>query len=157
MAERMEGMREVLVVQVPEKGADLAEYRDYVLDSLAMGCLVFGPGVIWRMEKFPDLNGVEAQKTVVLRGEKPEVPTAVRRTLHNEKAEKTAIADRLREYRRQNGLGCLNVLAQKCGSGGITADVLRDAINGAAVLPIASWRRIGKALDQVAKQEGAGE
>lgn len=148
---------EVLVVQISVKDVDLAELRDYIVDSLSMGVLVLGQGVTWKLERFPDLGGVQVRRAEGLRGEKPELPTKRHRSEANEKAEKDAITTRLREFRKRNGLGCLNVLAQKCGSGGITADVLRDVINGAAVLPMASWRRIGKALDRVANQQEGGD
>ena len=147
--------RTVLVVTVKDRNLDFQDLRDYVANSLKMGVLVLDAGITLHLETFPELGGVQVQRPEVLRGEKPEIPGTDGRKSRDklrEAAEKTAIAERLREYRKVNGLGCFGELAMKCGGGGITADTLRDAVNGAAVLPLASWRRIGKALDKLGEK-----
>lgn len=144
----------VLVVQVPAREADLAEFRDYIVESLSMGVLVLGPGMTYSVERFPAMGGVQVEgQTVLLRahdvqpgaGPKPPKPTPA--------AEKTAILERLRSYREQHGLGCLKQVAR----GKVTEDLLRSVLSGSATLTIQEWRAIGRALDRVEKQEGASE
>ena len=67
--------------------------------------------------------------------------------------EKAAILDRLRQYRKDHGLGCLAIVAEKAGRD-ITDDVLRGVLQGKVTLDIKGWRQIGKALDKLA---AAGE
>ena len=67
--------------------------------------------------------------------------------------EKAAILDRLRQYRKDHGLGCLAIVAEKAGRD-ITDDVLRGVLQGEVTLDIKGWRQIGKALDKLA---AAGE
>lgn len=156
----MDGKR-VLVVTVrsPLEADVMTGLRDYIMDSVEQGVLVLMAGMEYRVEELPPLGGVEVRRPApkeseVLRGEKPEIKTSSKAAREREQkfreaAEKMEICDRLKAYRREHGLGCLNQLAMKCGGGGITADVLRDAVNGSAVLPLTSWRRIGKALKKV--------
>ena len=67
-------------------------------------------------------------------------------------AEKAAIRARLKSYREANGLGCLDQVARQCG-GKITADVLRDLLNGQYKLATGDWRRIDRALAVVKARE----
>ena len=58
-------MQQVLVIQLPrgDRGeADLAAYRDYVVESLAQGVLVLGAGTSWAVETVPSLGGVQIQR-----------------------------------------------------------------------------------------------
>ena len=49
----------VLVVLVPAREANLAEFRDYIVESLSMGVLVLGQGVTYSVERFPALGGIQ--------------------------------------------------------------------------------------------------
>ena len=75
---------------------------------------------------------------------------------HPQAKEKQAILERLKTYREQHGLGCLPQLA-RLGGAGVTTEVLRDALTGAAKLPLQTWGAIGRALDKAEQQEGADE
>lgn len=75
---------------------------------------------------------------------------------HPQAKEEQAILERLKAYREQHGLGCLPQLA-RLGGAGVTTEVLRDALTGAAKLPLQTWRAIGRALDKAEQQEGADE
>lgn len=58
-------MQQVLVIQLPrgDRGeADLAAYRDYVVESLAQGVLILGSGTTWAVEALPSLGGVQIQR-----------------------------------------------------------------------------------------------
>lgn len=69
--------------------------------------------------------------------------------------EKRAILQRLKDYRKKRGPGCLEKVVKTCRSRTTINDaVLRDVLIGSAVLRIEDWRKIGKALD---KLEGADE
>ena len=62
--------------------------------------------------------------------------------------------ERLQQYRQAGGLGCLEMVASRCG-GDLTADKLRGVLTGTEKLPIEQWRLIRRALDQL--EEGADE
>ena len=142
----------VLVVQVPAKETNLAEFRDYIAESLSMGVLVLGPGVTYSVERFPALGGIQVERREALKkSDPPELPKT-----HPHAKEKQAILERLKAYREQNGLGCLPQLA-RLGGAAVTTEVLRDALTGAAKLTLQTWRAIGRALDKAEEQEGSGE
>lgn len=72
--------------------------------------------------------------------------------------EKQAIQQRLQQYREAHGPGCLAAVAAAITGKPIIPDMtLRDVLNGAAVLPIRDWRRIGKALDGLEPEVTPGE
>lgn len=72
-----------------------------------------------------------------------------------EALEKRKILQRLRGYRHENGLGCLDEVARKARSKGtITAMVLRDALIGSTSLSIEVWRKIDRALDKLEAERG---
>lgn len=73
-----------------------------------------------------------------------------------EAMEKREISERLISYRRTHGLGCLAKVSATIRCGDITDDVLRDVISGSAILTMAQWRRISRALDKLANEERAG-
>lgn len=81
------------------------------------------------------------------------VPEKVRDCDLIELDEKKRILARLRAYRKKHGLGCLKCLAQ----GKVTEELLRGVLADARLLTRREWRAIGKALDNVEQQEGAGE
>mgnify|MGYP001855461203 CR=1 FL=1 len=68
-------------------------------------------------------------------------------------AEKVEILNRLRAYRKKNGLGCLKRLAR----GKVAEEMLRGVLADVRLLTRREWRAIGRALDEAEKQEGAGE
>lgn len=70
--------------------------------------------------------------------------------------EKSEIFQRLIIFNKTHGLGSLHRVAEKAG-GGITADKLRSMIYDGTTLSITEFRRIGKALEGLEKQEGASE
>ncbi len=142
----------VLVVLVPAREANLAEFRDYIVESLSMGVLVLGPGVTYSVERFPALGGIQVERR---EPKKKSGPPQMPKT-HPQAKEKQAILERLKAYREQHGLGCLPQLA-RLGGAGVTTEVLRDALTGAAKLPLQTWRAIGRALDKAEQQEGADE
>lgn len=140
----------VLVVLVPAREANLAEFRDYIVESLSMGVLVLGPGVTYSVERFPALGGIQVERR---EPKKKSGPPKMPKT-HPQAKEKQAILERLKAYREQHGLGCLPQLA-RLGGAGVTTEVLRDALTGAAKLPLQTWRAIGRALDKAEQQEVA--
>lgn len=68
--------------------------------------------------------------------------------------EKAVIAGRLRQYRREHGLGCLSAVAEKAG--GLTDDMLRELLQGEIKLDIGGWRQIGRALDLLEEGQDGG-
>ena len=117
-----------------------------------MGVLVLGPGVTYSVERFPALGGIQVERR---EPKKKSGPPKMPKT-HPQAKEKQAILERLKAYREQHGLGCLPQLA-RLGGAGVTTEVLRDALTGAAKLPLQTWRAIGRALDKAEQQEGADE
>ena len=152
-------MQQVLVIQLPrgDRGeADLAAYRDYVVESLAQGVLVLGAGTSWAVETVPSLGGVQIQRDPgILRALCVPEPMADPKTDRlNPWREKKETLERLQQYRQAGGLGCLEAVASRCG-GDLTADKLRGVLTGAEKLPIEQWRTIRRALDQL--EEGGDE
>lgn len=144
----------VLVVLVPAREANLAEFRDYIVESLSMGVLVLGPGVTYSVERFPALGGMLVKRQEPPEQSGPPMPPKTSSQAREKQAkEKQVILERLKAYREQHGLGCLPQLA-RLGGAVVTTEVLRDALTGAVKLPLHTWRAIGKALDK-AEQEGA--
>lgn len=144
----------VLVVRVPaDCREELSGIRSYVADSLAMGVLVLEERMSFRVERFPPLGGVTVVRAEQAAPEPPELPPdpAPKRSAA---AEKAAVLSRLKSYREANGLGCLDQVARQCG-GKITADVLRDLLNGQYKLDIGDWRLIDRALAVVKAREVA--
>lgn len=133
----------VLVVLVPGREANLAEFRDYIVESLSMGVLVLWPGVTYSVERFPALGGIQVERR---EPKKKSGPPKMPKT-HPQAKEKQAILERLKAYREQHGLGCLPQLA-RLGGAGVTTEVLRDALTGAAKLSLQTWRASGRALDK---------
>ena len=142
------GGKAVLVVKVPKADIETKVWRDYIIESLAVGVLVFGPGVTWQVEHFPHFGGVRVEQLPERKGTAPPAGRSA-----GSSAEKSAILERLRVYRQAHGLGCLDALAARCG-GSITADVLRDVLSGAAVLSLQNWRRIRRGIDLMEQQGG---
>lgn len=146
-------MAQILVVRV--KGLlsteGLEAFRDYVTESLQMGTLVFNQGDTYTVEEIPNLGGV-----MVFGGADSSESEEAEPLLEHDVVkftgrggeEKQAILNRLRAWRKAQGLGCLDQVARLSGPK-IEADTLRDLLNGTVSLPMDDWRRIGKALDKL--------
>lgn len=169
----------VLVLSLPSgTGADLAEVRDYVLESLAKGVLVLGNGMRWSLEEFPPLGGVHIVQPDALReknlrpqttagkGRRRAAPVCPAEAQVDDglepqetsrqalwRKEKQDALKRLRAYRREHGLGCLEPVAAACGAG-IDADYLRSLVSGDVKACIDDWRRIVAALDKLEDVRG---
>ena len=120
-------MQQVLVIQLPrgDRGeADLAAYRDYVVESLAQGVLILGSGdhpgrwrlylawAGWQIQRDP---GILRAHSVPEPKPEPQPPRP------NPWREKKETLERLQQYRQAGGLGCLEMVASRCG-GDLTAD-----------------------------------
>lgn len=143
----------VLVVQMPEAAAgDLPGLRTYVVESLDRGVLVLPLGTKWSVEMMPRLGGV------LIQGDPAPAAGAAQSAgeLRSPGAEKAAILAKLKAYREQYGLGCLDELAGRCGKA-ISADILRGVLLGSIKLSVQDWRRIGRALDKLAPEVTPGE
>ncbi len=161
----------VIVLESPMKAVEeLEEYRDHVLKGLSAGVLVFGKGVNYRIEEFPPLSGVMVRSEYnamseesVIRAhdyEDLEQPGEVKkRSASADKETKTEILNRLKKYRNDHGLGCLEAVAKATRSKTLTAMILRDVLLGTAVLEKSDWIKIGRALDklEVKPSEKEGE
>lgn len=79
-------------------------------------------------------------------------------TCKEEKSEaetKKCIFDRLRQYRKDHGLGCLDLVASKTAhlkKNRLSADMLRAALDGEK-LTVVDWLKIEKALDELEKED----
>lgn len=64
--------------------------------------------------------------------------------------------ERLIVYRKNHGLGCWAAAARASG-GKISDDQFRAMAAGTASLPIAVWRRAGRALDKLEKDDRSSD
>lgn len=158
--------RPVLVMRVPNLTDQAREaLRDYVVESLALGVLVIGPGFHYSLERFPQLGGVLCRGEQLEGTEEPEEGEPLPEELIREHSgfqpvltgrnagEKQSILARLKVYRKAHGLGCLEEVAREAG-GEVTSGLQRDMLIGAASPGIGQWRQVKTALD---KLERAGE
>ena len=143
----------ILLVRVPEVEVNrIRELRDFILQSLDNSVLVLPEDASCEVMNLPPLGGVEIDV--------PALPPAVESAIESnppgpevdaEAAEKRDILQRLLDYRKANGLGCLNVVSAKTAyrkSDRISANTMRMIITGdAPKLDISEWRKIAKALD----------
>lgn len=144
--------RPVLVVYLPTgQDVDLASMRDYVQECLQTGVLVLEHGTVCLVETLPVSTPILLAEDEAPTQTPPDCQELEPPGLSPHAAarlEKQAIQQRLQRYREAHGPGCLTAVAGAIKGCPIIDDMtLRDAINGAAVLPIRDWRRIGKALD----------
>lgn len=149
----MRAASNILKVSVPETEVNrLRELRDYILESLAWGVLVLTEDASCEVMELPPLGRVEIDV--------PALPVVIEPAIESdppgpevdaEAAEKRDILQRLLDYRKANGLGCLNVVSAKTAyrkSDRISANTMRMIITGdAPKLDISEWRKIAKALD----------
>ena len=63
--------------------------------------------------------------------------------------------DKLLEYRKTGGLGCLEKLATQMG-GGWNAEELRRLIGGELILDADRWKQVAAAIDALAKPKRGG-
>lgn len=142
--------------QISGQLANACQAHDVCPNCIAAGRQVDVPGVLlaaWRAASRPTAGSTEDDgppAPPLLREHSITIPAPNGRG----KTEKAEILDRLRRYREIHGLGCLAAVAQAAGDG-ITDDTLRDILHGDAVLSLKDWRRIGNALDKMARKEGA--
>ena len=161
----------VLVIHLPVgKGdADLREMRDYVAESISKGVLILNANTAYKLEQFPPLGGILCQaddpEGDAAAGPIPEAllreKDAPRLAAEAEATEKQQILQRLKEYRKAHGLGCLSELAGAIrrvrGRALITETTLQLLLTGDMVLEVEDWRRIGQALDKLPPEVAPGE
>lgn len=147
----------VILVRVPEMDMGRQqELRDYILESLARGVLVLTEDASCEVMELPPLGGV---KVIPAAGPEPpadegppgpELPPGEA----SEGEEKRAILRRLQDYRAAHGRGCLAEVAKATRTRGRISDsTLRMLLTGDTVLPIEDWRKIGRALERLERQE----
>ena len=158
----MNERREILVVTVPAgsiKPDGFGKFREYVIESILRDVLVVDDTMKMSIAEVPAIGMPQVRVEVQVEEPKEEAPATNRladtaQKLPN-KEEKQAILQRLLDYRQRNGAGSLNDVARKTYGKSITPDVLRLLVTGDAVLTIAEWRAIGRALDKLEAAEQA--
>ncbi len=136
-------LREVLVVRVPACTVEEAEaIRLAAVRSIRSGVWVIPTDYAWSLEELPCL--VEAEQPP--EEEKPKPKRS------GKSVRKKEIHARLLDYRKHNGLGCLEAVAKAARRKDITADVLRRVISDADALEDVQWAAVGRALDKLEKR-----
>lgn len=146
----MQAANNILLVRVASlEGVDYREMRDDILESVRLGVLILGMDDTCEVMELPPLGDVEVEAT-----EKQEAfvtnsgPPSL---IQADATVKRAILQRLSDYRKENGLGCLEKIAEKTAhfmADRLSAETLRMIITGdAPKMDIAEWEKIGKALD----------
>lgn len=99
--------------------------------------------------ELPTLGGVNIRKIGELKG--IEGNSGLPSLIQDDAEEKRSILQRLIEYRKRNGLGCLDKMAEKTAhfkADRLSAETLRMIITGdAPKMGIYVWKKISKALD----------
>lgn len=153
----MEANGKVFVLHAAGKTeAELRELRDYVLESLAVGVIVLGSGMSYKLEDVPELGGAVIRADVGLlrehsaapepgkrRGRSPKPPAGA----GQEYVEKNRILERLKRYREKNGLGCLAAVAVKTGR--LSQEDLRAMLNAERKFEFSDYLLVDRALDKV--------
>lgn len=140
----------ILLVRVPDlEAADGRDLRDYILESLAQGVLVLTEGASCEVMELPPLCGVDIRTTGNQEGfEANSDPPSL---IQGDAEVKRCTLHRLNEYRKRNGLGCLEKVAEKTAhfrADRLSAETLRMIITGdAPKMDISEWKKISKALD----------
>lgn len=136
-------LREVLVVRVPACTVEEAEaIRLAAVRSIRSGVWVIPTDYAWSLEELPCL--VEVEQPPEEEKPKPE------RTGNS--VRKKEIHAKLLDYRKHNGLGCLDTVAKAARRKDVTADVLRRVISNADTLKDAQWAAVGRALDKLERE-----
>jgi len=144
----------LLLVRVPysEEISGHAKLRDYILESLPLGVLVLDENITCEVMELPRLGSVDVVT-------EPQAPPAQEVTAEtsSEGDEKRKILQRLTEYRKVHGLGCLKTVASTTRTKGkINDNTLRMILTGdAPPMPIEDWRRIDRALQRLEEKEAA--
>lgn len=153
----MENLRDVLVITVPPNRITpegFSMFREYVIESILRDVLVLDSDMKMSVEQVPALEipkilvGVDLSEKGDFSPSAAPEPECIKPTAREEKQK---ILDRLIAYRDKYGLGSFNDVANKTRVKAITADTLRMLIKGDAVLNIAEWRAVGRALDELEK------
>ena len=97
----------------------------------------------------PSETKMQEEPTAVLRAHDQRQEEERQDTKSRAVVDKQRIQRRLSDYRKQNGLGCLEAVAKAARKKTITASVLRDIVIGQAVLPASEWRAVERALDKL--------
>ena len=134
---------EVLVVRVPACTVEESEaIRLATLRSIRSGVWVIPTDYAWSLEELPCLAEVEQPPEE----EKPRTGRS------GNSVRKKEIHAKLLDYRKHNGLGCLETVAKAVRRKDITADVLRRVISNADALEDVQWAAVGRALDKLDKK-----
>ena len=148
--------RPVLVVRLPVErlnSQELAAVRAYILECIQTGVLVLPEKVGIKVENLPMSQAVAVETAGAVIAEQTPVLRAHDAGPEQAGEEKRLILHRLKEYRAAHGLGSLGGLVRYVRTTRdrppITAETLQRLLTGDAVLEIADWRRIGRALDKV--------
>lgn len=133
----------VLVVRVPVMSAEQkAGLRAEIESSILDGLLLLEDGLDYQVVDLPLPREWTPQLQEEPESGPPKEPSG------RNAAEKRAILERLRRYRREHGLGCFTALAEVCGKG-ISENTLRNLYSGDEVQPIQVWRQVGAGLDKM--------
>ena len=148
--------RPVLVVRLPVErlnSQELAAVRAYILECIQTGVLVLPEKVGIKVENLPIAKAVAVETAGAVVAEQAPVLRAHDAGAEQAGEEKRLILHRLKEYRAAHVLGSLGGLVRYVRNTQdrppITAETLQRLLTGDAVLEIADWRRIGRALDKV--------
>lgn len=143
-------MNNILVVRVTSLGSfDYKEMRDDILESVKRGVLILGLSDICEVMELPPLGGVAVEAAG--KQEALTSNTSPPSLIQDDAVVKRAIFQRLTDYRKKNGLGCLEKVAEKTAhfkAERLSTEALRMVITGdAPKMGMAEWEKISKALD----------
>lgn len=172
-------MKKVLVIRSQEESREESEMmRDFVLRSVGLGCLVLGQGMDLDMMELPEMG--EAREPTIRAEEEAgagetglllqgsmdglvvnpcgAVVAAVEPDTKEPDGikgpgakEKKRIYEKLMEFRRKNGLGCMKKLIEVTG-GQLKEGVLQAAVMGEKA-PLQSWYLIERAIEMAEEKE----
>lgn len=126
---------------------DLPRWKLLLLSYIAEGLsLMDAINALAEVMDLPQPDKAEALEEVIVSDPRSDAPAPT----SSEAEEKRAILQRLKEYRSAHGRGCLDAVAKATRSRGrINDNTLRMLLTGDTQLPIADWRKIGRALDRL--------
>ena len=173
---------QILILTVPGSPgvAELEAMRDCAAQSLCggQGVLVLPKEVRWSIEDWPEIGSVIAEPELfadppqVEAVEEPDAgpaepagPEPAAGLLDNfvpvapghkgrGGLEKQHIRGQMKAYRSAHGLGCWKAVAEAAGDS-VTDDMLGDMLIGALNPPLAVWRKVAKAIEQLEAADGA--
>jgi len=149
--------RRIILVCVPEMDVERQrEIRDFLLEGWQKGMMVVSDEAEISILELPPLYGVAVQPQDPAPEAFPSLESEPPPGEASEGEEKRAIFRRLQDYRAAHGRGCLAEVAKATRTRGRLSDsTLRMLLTGDTVLPIEDWRRIGRALERLEKQEAS--